>query len=175
MRRDTPRLDLGRSREGAAMIEAVMALPVFAIVLAGAFYFHQKLAASQSVVLDARGAAWHAALDACEDKAAAGEQLQRGAPLEHVDQIQTAANRHVSSDPKALFAGLSDIPVVGGIIDTLVPRGIRAERSVDVRGSALLGFPAEPARASAYVACNEAQADPWETTLEVFTSMLPDF
>lgn len=156
------------------MLEAVIALPVFALVLAGTFHLHERIAASQDAMLAARAAAWDAALDGCRESKTGGDELRDGSALPHLDQLHQATAPRAGSDPNSMFGSLDDIPVVGSVLGSIVPRGIRAQRSVDVAASARLGFAATSARSAAYVACNEAPADPWKTTLKIFTSMLPN-
>ena len=156
------------------MIEAVIAIPVFALALAGIGYFHALIAAKQQTAQRARHDAWQTALDGCRTRANAksGVQVDQGTPPEGAQSIADAANRHASTQADALFPSLDEIPLVGSLISELAPKGVSATIERDVPKPKLFAFDQSIAKSTAFVACNEQHEDPWTATLHVFTSLL---
>lgn len=106
---------------GAAMVEAVIVIPVFILLLTGATYVRALHAARAETRLAARGCAWEHALTGCEGGSACGGLASNERADGLPDLAQSArAQSGGGVDP------FSDIPLLGDAFQTICGTSTRA-------------------------------------------------
>ncbi|HEX2676318.1 MAG TPA: hypothetical protein VHM19_06750 [Polyangiales bacterium] len=156
------------------MIEALIALPVFVLVLAATLWFHSLLATKQRLESEAREQAWRFAFDGCDSASAgAGARLTNGRTLPGSQELVDSSNRAASASSTKL-SSLSDIPVAGSALSAITGRDATVERYATLPATALWGDgKTRDVSASATRACNEHKRDPLSSATTLFKSLLP--
>ncbi len=173
MRRTRHRRRHQLGRRGAAMAEAVIALPVFAIVLAGIVYFHTLLVAKQTVGQEARLDAWHSAVDGCANEPTSGNMIDGGPAPAQMQNVTNAVRTSAAVSSQSMFSSLNDIPMIGPLINSLVPGGVRADATAHVPQPKLLPFGHNDVTSRTFVPCNEKSTSPGKALRKAFTRLLP--
>jgi hypothetical protein len=181
IRRRIPR---GRDRrEGSAMLEAAIALPVFVLVLIALGYIHRMYAAQHAALAESRRTVWTFAQSGCETADAADGSPQV-APLATPDDAPAApdiAELTQEHTPPATQDGsievLDDIPVVGALLSNTTPdrathvatRSVLRPRALTARAD---GGAYDEVSAATTVLCNEVPLTAMDVAESTFTSLL---
>jgi hypothetical protein len=154
---------------GVASIEAVLLLPVFAIMLASVFFVGRLQLARAHARGDARRCALEHAVSGCGAAPPGCENLlheQRQDP--HANEAANLRARAAQSDS---FGVLERVPLIGDAIDALfgTTTRARAEREVPLPW----GKARAQVVASVTVICNERPRDVGTAIADVFCDRLP--
>jgi hypothetical protein len=158
---------------GAAMLEAVIALPSMILVLGAAGYCHALIAAKQTTSMQAQRNAWAAAWNGCDTQRNADTSVSHGAASEHLPELLTSADTTADTSRSPL-GGIESIPVIGPQLSGLAPRSIDATVSEPVsapRGLSTLSNTASAASGSARVACNPVPTAPTDA---LYDALMPE-
>ncbi|HEY4013937.1 MAG TPA: hypothetical protein VGM06_11410 [Polyangiaceae bacterium] len=106
----------GRAGErGASLVEAVVVVPVFIVLFAGALFLHHTLAKTQQTMLAARYQAWNSAMNDCAPNGGAAPQPELtsdmgGAPGSDVSLLANMGDATGTSNDSANVAILASGP-----------------------------------------------------------------
>lgn len=158
------------TQSGAAMVEAVILLPVLAVILFGILFVQERASATQSARGKARRCAWQHAVGGCgEVPAGCGEaehgQAQRTTPS--ADTTDTASVQDPDAAVEAVAAEtrtLVKVPLIGDAIDGLFGTATSFSVSRDVERAGLAG----KASGRVYLLCNARPTTPWDVVQQTF-------
>jgi Flp pilus assembly protein TadG len=158
-----------RRKRGAAMVEAMLVLPILIIVLTGATYLRELYLARASTRLVARACAWEMAMRGCEGGTPASCTASASAPdTSGLPSIPTTAKAEIggSVDP------FSDFPILGEAFVALFGTSTHATASAQVP------FPFDEARvgvasSETTVACNSLPRSVLEMATQWLEKVLP--
>jgi hypothetical protein len=159
------------SKHGAAAAEALIAVPLFALLFASILYFHALARAKQDVLLEARRAAWQAALAGCSSDAANGVKTSPGSALPRAEELDARTTQD-EKDDAARYDRVASMTIVGPAISALAPRGLVAKRKADVSVSSPLPDAPQRVSAKAYLSCNEQAHEPGDVALDLAKGLL---
>jgi hypothetical protein len=162
----------GRVRRGAAMVEALIALPVFLAVAIALPWLHALYAGKQRAGLEARSCAFAHAYAGCREPPphCASTLAAAGSPdAESANSIETQARALV---PLPGFDVFEWVPALGEAVRGLLGEKTRARAQFEVRG---LGTGEEPRRVAAdfVLLCNERPRDVLALARGVLCDHLP--
>lgn len=156
------------ARAGVAMVEAMIAVPVFVVLLLGAMYLRELYLARAATRLTARSCAWTSALEGCPRDGAACSSTTGAAHDGQVPNIaeQVRARTGNSADP------FRDVPIVRDALSGLFGSAITAEASRSVP------YPFDDtrkgvARGETTVVCNSVPTDPISLAKELLCDHFP--
>jgi hypothetical protein len=154
-------------RRGAAMVEAVIALPVLVLLLIAVPYVHGLLATHQATLAQARADAWTRALSACDTDAASDVAVPGG---DFATQAAQASKRHGNAE----YGSALDVPVVGTALSAFVPRAVAVEHNQTVLRPKMLAVNHDEDSVEGRVdlVCNEPTKDPLDAALRLMWSFL---
>ena len=111
-------LSHGRRRRGAAMIEAVIVLPILLLTWAGVSFMRERFLGRQQALLAARRCAWAHAVSGCGQPP---EGCTSEAQLAAEPAQGSAAIMHAARDRSAMKSidVFNDIPVLGEVLGAL--------------------------------------------------------
>lgn len=156
-----------RSRRGAAMIEALIALPVLTALLVAVPWLHELIAARQRAFATARHCGFAYALTGCSElPTACATPPDRGAAP--APDAQSDVVGHVQDGAGA--GALDDVPMLGAALAALLGDTIEARATAAVRPRA--GLPPRVAGAVLLV-CNERPRDVLAIARDMFCRHLP--
>jgi hypothetical protein len=139
-----------RRVRGAAMVEAIVALPVLVIVLIAVPYVHQLFVAHQSAMSSARHDAWSSALGKCP--------VGKDGPA--VDVFDT-------------LDALQNLPVVGPVFEGLVPQSMHMSSNRKLQRPKLLANKPDDVQAAMHLTCNEDWPSFKDAILDKLAGYLP--
>lgn len=157
-------------RRGAAMVEAVILLPVLAVILFGILFVQEHASATQSARGKARRCAWQHAVGGCgEIPEGCGDtdhqETQRTTPP--ADAMDAASAQDPDAAVEAVAAETSmlvDVPLIGDAIDGLFGTATSFTVSRDVERAGLAGN----ASGRVYLLCNARPTTPWNVVRQTF-------
>jgi hypothetical protein len=176
------RMHFARARRGAAMIEALIVLPVLVALLLGVPMVHERQAALQRALIAARGCAFAHALGGCGQVPAAcaapPSALDAPMPADESDPIVIA-----SRNARGGSFVFDEIPVLGAALRDLLGHTTEARARVQLRpataqpqSAAESTAPKQPhatVKAAFTLACNERPRDVLAMTKALFCERLP--
>jgi len=174
LRQAQPRAGIARRarrRAGAAMVEAVIVLPVLLLTLFAVGFMRERYLGRQQASLAARRCAWAHAIGGCGQAPPGCSAAQRAAPEDDPDAvaIMNAAAANAGSSTIDVF---EDIPVLGRAIAGLF--GTQTGASA-VSATALPWDRTTQVidRSELVVLCNERPQDVLKAAQDVFCSHVP--
>lgn len=156
-----------KAKQGAALAEFVVLLPLFALIWAGALYMLRSYEGKQVAMLKARSCGWQFALAGCETPPA-------GCDVHKADDGDTGveeAKAHMH-DGSVIDAAVR-LPVIGSAIRALFGVGARGTVSTNVPRPPLLGGGEVRQEGRFYVLCNTRYQTLGDMAKETFCSMIP--
>jgi hypothetical protein len=160
-----------RQRAAAAMIEALIVLPVLGTLLIAAPLLHERYAARQQALLLARSAAWGHALSGCVGETSEPTVVleRAGAPsgARETDVIEIARRAAGGRGGLDVFA---ELPLIADALGALLGELARVRAEVALRPRA--GTHAHVS-ADFVLLCNERPRDVFELARQVFCERLP--
>lgn len=161
-------LALSRDRRGAALIEAVIVLPVLILLLGGVVFLRERYLGRQHALLEARRCAWAHALSGCGAPPAGCATAVASADADDQDAVAIMSHARAYSDVDVFH----DVPILGAAISGLfgTQTGARAEVAVPLPGHADRH---EVERAEVVVLCNERPQDVLDAAQSVFCKHVP--
>lgn len=156
MKRNRPSSKGRAAARGAAMVEAIIVIPVFILVLAGSIFLWRAYTQKEALMPDARMRLWTYAIDTnCGDRGDASE------PGPEVDTTSIGQQQD-SSDALPSGVNASEASKVGGGASSTLNDGL-GSASIDakatVKAPSLLGGTTTTVRAHLTMMCNEAPHD----------------
>lgn len=171
MRETARRRRRSQGRRGGATVEAVILLPVLAVLLSGLFFVHAHASGRQHARAEARRCAWLHAVDGCKDVPPDCEGLvhgsDRASSVAEADAAATEVKNH-AADGDLLDA----VPLIGPALDGLVGSATEFSASHEIQRAGLHGT----AVGGVHLLCDAKPLDPWtavETTFCESTSLCP--
>jgi len=124
-----------RARHGAAMVEAVIMLPVLGLLLVGTLFMRERYLAKQQVQLQARQCAWQYAMDGCTGDPPAG--CGAGSRLDRDVEAEEEGSKMMSSAHTQGGGGdfnvFDKVPLLGDALHALFGTKTSFESTIDVR------------------------------------------
>jgi hypothetical protein len=160
-----------RAREGAAVVEAVIALPLLGLLLVTMPVVHEQHASRQQALATARNCAFAHALNGCTDVPAACPTPPGSTPAPTPDREHDAVAiaRETAGDELGVF---DELPLIGEALDALLGETTEARASIELRRR----HPEEePARVEGALtlACNERPRNVLAIARAAFCDRIP--
>lgn len=152
-----------RSRRGAATVEAVILLPVLAVLFAGLFFTHAHASRRQQARVLARRCAWLHAIDGCREIPPGCEDVPhsslRADEAADADTVTDGLKNH------AREGGLLDgTPMLESLLDDLLGSPTQYTATRDVARAGFEGT----AAGRVHLLCNPKPLDPWALVEDSF-------
>lgn len=171
----------GRSRpdtRGSATVEALVALPFFALILSALIFVGNRARDRQVMADDVRACAFLYAARGCSDPASLPPNCQAlirpgldaGDASDTGDAREVDLGPHVAADSLAVVA---DLPILGDVVTSLLGQPVRVASGEEHARPAMLGGGALTVQVHEDVLCSSVprHADPAETLFRELTGL----
>lgn len=139
---------------GTASVEVVVMLPFFLLCLFGIYFVHDHASARSLSLARARGCAWQFATAGCPDHH----------DLVNCGQADIAgAGERVEGDDESVLDRVSDIPVLGALVDGLFGTG-RSVTSTHPAPAGVIAAGSTEVTARYFMVCNTVPRD-WKSMI----------
>ncbi|MFI5308870.1 MAG: TadE/TadG family type IV pilus assembly protein [Polyangiales bacterium] len=162
-----------RRSEGTAMVEAVIMLPVLAMLFLGVGLVRSRALAREQALLEARRCAWDYALAGCDPQhvpASCKQAPAEGQSAEGRARADDLLGRVDQSHNR--FNPFDDVPVIGGALRALFGTTTTASAQLEVQSPWTVGLKFSEGGALT-VACNEHPHNVLDVATGILTQHLP--
>lgn len=159
-----------KKRIGAAMLEAVIILPVFILIFAGIRYVESLWENRQQALLRARTCAWLYANTGCDH-----EKLPPNCNgvLRDANGL-TESNALAESMNGGVLDGLTEVPLIGPVVESLFASAFRSRSSRQIQRTHMLGEKTVAVVGDYYLMCNERKRNMLDLIKDAFCSTAGD-
>ncbi|MDH5670984.1 MAG: pilus assembly protein [Myxococcales bacterium] len=160
-----------RRKRGAAMVEAVIMLPVLLLILLGILFYAVYAESSAEARLRARSCAFRYALDGCEGAPPEGCEGAAfgGREIDKAETLDDPTHARNLNDP---LSKLGDVPLLGSAIEGMFGRSITVRMGRTLEPAILRGTTVTASGRFATL-CNTRTTSPSQIAKESICSALP--
>jgi hypothetical protein len=161
---------LRTDRQGAALVEFVVLLPLFLVLVVGVMFLFKTIESRQLAMLAARGCGWQYAMVGCESVPPGCDIFPRSeTDTSGFDEMKNGLTE------RSWLDAVSHFPVIGNAIKVLFGEGKRGTVAHVVHRPALFGGGEFRVEGSFYVLCNTKDKTLGEMATETFCTLIPDW